>query len=65
LVKIAGRVWLAGRAKTYELIGMPDLSASATANILAVEPKAKPMELPYFLSTAQLTAVLPREIVLE
>ena len=48
-----------------ELIGMPDLSACATANILAVEPNAKPPEPPYCLSTAQFTSVLPRDGVTE
>ena len=65
LVNIAGVVSLAGRAKMVELIGIPDVSASATANILAVEPNAKPMEPPYFSSTAQFTSVLPTDGLLE
>src|SRR5450759_3326228 len=44
LVNIAGVVAVAGRAMMVELSGIPDRSACATANIFAVEPKAKPME---------------------
>src|SRR5450759_2802662 len=63
-VKTAGEFGPAARAMTVELIGMPDRKASATANSLAVEPYENPPEPPYFLSTAQLIAVLPGAVLM-